>query len=483
MKNSLLLPFLYIISICLPFFQVQALHLDIHDDDSIRSTINSMTGELMNYWNGTDCKFVSSYWWLTGASMTVLLNNGILFDNNTYTDLVSKSLMYNAGSDHDYQPSDEYFNLGNDDQGIWGAAAMDAAELNLKQVDDSSASWLEISQAAFNRISGRWDNVNCNGGVRWQAFPWLSGYTYKNSISNGLLFQLAARLARFTGDSSYEDWVNRIWDWSTSSGFVNTTNYSVYDGSKASTNCTTIDHSQWSYNLGVYMTGVAYMYNYTQGDNIWKKRLDGFISHATSFFINNGIAWDPQCENTGTCNIDQTAFKGILMQSFGNAIRLAPYTRSKLYPLIETSATAAALACSGGYSGNSCGVHWSWDNSTWDGTYGVGQQFSALEAVQMLYVDKYPKLVTLSNSSDNRSNSSYASANSTTDNYEVNVSRPTEADRGGAGFLTFLAAFLLLGVSIWAMIEDEEGKIPSRTHQSNTETFEDKKKDETIMNV
>ncbi|EPX75057.1 mannan endo-1,6-alpha-mannosidase [Schizosaccharomyces octosporus yFS286] len=467
-----LFSFLYVVYICLAFFEVQALHLNIHDNDSVRSTINSMTGELMNYWNGTDHKFVASYWWLTGASMTVLLNNGILFNNNTYTDLVSESLMYNAGSDYDFEPSDEYFNLGNDDQGIWGAAVMDAAELDLKQVGDSSASWLELGQAAFNRISDRWDTVNCKGGLRWQAFPWLSGYSYKSSISNGLLFQLAARLARFTGDPKYEDWVNRVWDWSTSSGFVNSTDFSVYDGSKISTNCTVIDHSQWSYNLGVYMTGVAYMYNHTRGDNFWKDKLDGFISHATSFFMNNDIAWDPQCETTGSCNIDQTAFKGILMQSFGNAIRLAPYTKT----------TAAALACSGGYSGKSCGVHWSWDNGTWDGTYGVGQQYSALEAVQMLYVDNYPKLVTLSTSSDNRSNTTFGSANSTSNNYEVTIPRPTEADRGGAGFLTFLSAFLILGVSIWAIIEDEEGKIPSRNQQGETEIVEEKK-DDTVMSV
>ncbi|EPY49583.1 mannan endo-1,6-alpha-mannosidase [Schizosaccharomyces cryophilus OY26] len=480
MKYPFLFSILYVISIYLAFFQAQAIQLDINDDDSVRNAVSSMTGELMNYWNGSDYKFVASYWWVTGASMTALLNNDILFGNNTYTDLVSESLLYNAGSDHDYQPSDEYFNLGNDDQGIWGTAAMDAAELDLKQVKSSTASWLELSQAAFNRMSGRWDNVNCEGGLRWQAFPWLSGYSYKSSISNGLLFQLAARLARFTHESSYEDWVHRVWDWSTSSGFVNETDFSVYDGSSVATNCTDIDHSQWSYNLGVYMTGAAYMYNHTQGSDLWKNRLDGFISHAISSFTKDGVAWDPQCETSNTCNIDQTAFKGILMQSFGNAIRLAPYTRNKLYPLIKTSAPAAALACSGGYSGSSCGVHWSWNNGTWDGTYGVGQQFSALEAVQMLYVDKYPSIVTLSSSSDNRSNATYASDNSSTKNYEVNVPPATEADRGGAGFLTFLSAFLLLGASVWAIIEDEEGNIPSRIHRSSSQKDE---KDENVMNV
>ncbi|CAB91181.1 plasma membrane mannan endo-1,6-alpha-mannosidase Dfg501 [Schizosaccharomyces pombe] len=445
----------------LVFIGAQAMDLDITDYQSIDNTVNIMMKDLMNYWNASSQAFVASYWWVTGATMGALLYNYELFNNDTYVDLISSSLLYNAGSGFDYQPSFEYFNLGNDDQGMWAAAAMDAAEANFSPPNSTEHSWLELTQAAFNRMSGRWDSSTCGGGLRWQAFAWLNGYSYKASVSNALLFQLSSRLARFTNESVYSDWANKIWDWTTDVGFVNTTTYAVYDGADTSTNCTTLDPSQWSYNIGIFMVGAAYMYNYT-GETVWRERLDGLISHATSYFFTDDIAWDPQCEYFDDCNSDQTAFKGIFMQSFGNTIRLAPYTYDTLYPLIQTSAAAAAKQCCGGYSGTSCGIYWFWNNGTWDDNYGVQEQFSALQAVQMLMIEYAPEIATLASSTDNRSNSTYASNVVINDTNTTTTIVVKEKDRGGAGFLTFLSAIFILGASIWALVEDEEGKIPSR---------------------
>lgn len=38
-------------------------------------------------------------------------------------------------------------------------------------------------------------------------------------------------------------------------------NYNVYDGTSVNDNCTSIDHLQWSYNVGTYLIGAAYMWN------------------------------------------------------------------------------------------------------------------------------------------------------------------------------------------------------------------------------
>ena len=56
-----------------------------------------------------------------------------------------------------------------------------------------------------------------------------AGYDYKNSISNGGFFQIAARLARFTGNASYVEWAEKIWDWTEGIGLMSNT-YDIFDG-------------------------------------------------------------------------------------------------------------------------------------------------------------------------------------------------------------------------------------------------------------
>lgn len=73
-------------------------------------------------------------------------------------------------------------------------SAMAAAEYNFPNPPAGSPSWLSLAQAVFNREVARWDNATCGGGVRWQIFITSAGYDYKNSVTNGALFNIAARL-------------------------------------------------------------------------------------------------------------------------------------------------------------------------------------------------------------------------------------------------------------------------------------------------
>ncbi|EEB09630.2 mannan endo-1,6-alpha-mannosidase [Schizosaccharomyces japonicus yFS275] len=439
---------------------VVAFELNISSLDSIYSGIETVQKGLIDYWNASTDSFTRSYWWQTGSSLTTMLNTMLVTNNETYKSLIHDALVYNAGEDYNYQPSSEYFNLGNDDQGFWALAAMSAAENDFTS-PDSSRSWLELTQTVFNLQVARWDINSCEGGLRWQAFPWLSGYTYKNSISNGLLFQLSARLARFSENETYAEWAEKIWDWSEYVGFVNTTDYSVYDGSYITNNCSVLNLRQWTYNLGVYLAGSAYMYNYTNGSDTWKGRLDGLITKSNYFFVEN-IAQDPQCEYFNNCNLDQTSFKGILIRFFGYAMQLAPYTHDTLMPLVQGSAVAAALACSGGYDGVTCGTHWSWNNGTWDSTYGVGQQGAALDAINTLLIDYAPTPKKLSSVSDQRSDPS-AGVHTHGTTVNVTITPATESDRGGAGFLTALTIAIFLLGSIWAVFDfGGSGKLPAR---------------------
>ncbi len=153
------------------------------------------------------------------------------------------------------------FRQGNDDQAFWGLAAMSAAENKFPNPPDNQPQWLALAQAVFNSQALRWDEPTCGGGLKWQIFTFNNGYNYKNSISNGCFFQLAARLAMYTGNKTYAEWAARSYEWSERVGLISP-DYYIYDGSDDLINCTQLNHIQWSYNAGVYLLGAATMFRF-----------------------------------------------------------------------------------------------------------------------------------------------------------------------------------------------------------------------------
>lgn len=67
--------------------------------------------------------------------------------------------------------------------------------------------------------------------------------------------------------------------------------------------------------------------------------------------------------------------------------KVAPWLYDDIKPYLVASAQAAALSCSGGDDGTTCGTRW-WNNGVWDGATGVGQQMSALEVIQSNLIDR-----------------------------------------------------------------------------------------------
>jgi mannan endo-1,6-alpha-mannosidase len=100
--------------------------------------------------------------------------------------------------------------------------------------------------------------------LRWQVYPYLTGYDYKNSIANGCFFNIGARLARYTGNDTYAQHAEVIWDWIRGVGLMDS-DYRIYDGAHIETNCTDINKVQFSYNMAVWTLGAANMYNYVGG--------------------------------------------------------------------------------------------------------------------------------------------------------------------------------------------------------------------------
>jgi len=188
-----------------------------------------------------------NYWYYTG--------------DTTYNDVTQQALLHQAGDDGDFMPLNQTKTEGNDDQGFWGMAAMTAAETSFQDPPSGKPGWLALAQGVFNTQAARYDTTTCNGGFRWQIFTFNSGYNYKNSISNGCFFNLAARLALYTGNATYAAWAEKTFDWMWGIGLISPT-YQVYDGTQNTDNCTSKDHNLWTYNAGIYLLGAAAMYNY-----------------------------------------------------------------------------------------------------------------------------------------------------------------------------------------------------------------------------
>lgn len=187
--------------------------------------------------------------------------------DTTYNANIMQAMQHQVGPFDDYMPPNQTASMGNDDQCFWAMSAMQAAENNFPNPLPSQPGWLALAQAVFNEQNGRWDTETCNGGLRWQVPLSNSGYNLKNTISNGCFFNLAARLARFTGDQRYADSAVRTWDWMARIGLFDKF-YSVFDSTDSNNNCTDIGHNQWTYNAGIMLMGASTMYNFVSASYI-----------------------------------------------------------------------------------------------------------------------------------------------------------------------------------------------------------------------
>ncbi|KAL1297378.1 hypothetical protein AAFC00_004918 [Neodothiora populina] len=386
-----------------------SLTLDVASPDSIRRAASTIAHGLMNYYNNNKTDTVAYeigtfspplaiwYWWEAGAAWGGLIDYWAYTGDTTYVETVSQALVAQRGENNDFMPSFYAGSMGNDDQAFWACAALSALEYGFPEPPNGTAgnpTWQSLSEAVFNNLVRRWNTTQCAGGLKWQVFPQNPGFDYKQTISNAGFFQISARLARFTGNATYYEWAEKTWDWLTTIGLT-TPAGEVFDGSDDLLNCTELNQIEWTYNSGMMLYGAAALYNYTNGSALWADRTTALLNRAESVFFNalensTGIMIEQACEPYYTCNNDQWSFKAYLARWMGKTAILAPFTRAAIMPLLTSSAQAAAKACSGPSDGVTCGARWYLD--AFDGTYGIGQQLSALEVTQALLIDEAPPL-------------------------------------------------------------------------------------------
>ncbi|KAI4603121.1 hypothetical protein KJ359_005913 [Pestalotiopsis sp. 9143b] len=375
--------------------------LDVNDAVSIKNVASTIAHGAMSLYTGnitnTDDTIAvwpaPIYWWESGAAWGAILDYYHYTGDDTYNEVATQAIMSQLGPNFDLMVPQHEGDEGNDDQAFWSFTILEAAERNFPQPNDDTPSWLDIAINVWNSMVVRWDTAHCGGGLYWQIFASnYNGLHYKNSVSNGGFFQLSARLARATGNQTYLDWAQKVWDWSESVGFVTdaygTGALDVLDGADISDDCNTTNKLSFSYSQGIYLYGAAVLYNYTNGDSTWDDRVSRLLQGTETYFTPydnaTNVMFEHACETVDLCKTDMLSFKAYMSRFMWATTQMVPSTYDAISEKLTASAIAAGNACCGGDSGTTCGFKWYVGG--FDGNAGLGQQLDALETIQGLLV-------------------------------------------------------------------------------------------------
>lgn len=201
------------------------------------------------------------WWWAGSVLFAAMIEYAHYTDDHRYDEVVKTAVAHQAGADQNFLTPNWTTHAGNDDVGFWGLAAMRAAETRFVDPPPGQPQWLATAQGVFNAMTySNGHDQECGGGLRWQRSTIVKGFDYKNSISNGLYFDLGARLARYTANNTYAELATRIWDWAHGVGLI-TNDWAVLDGVRTGDDCSKPDMAEYTYNMGVWLHGAAFMYN------------------------------------------------------------------------------------------------------------------------------------------------------------------------------------------------------------------------------
>ncbi|KAG6116430.1 hypothetical protein E4U14_000220 [Claviceps sp. LM454 group G7] len=397
------------------------------------------------------------YWWEGGALMGTMVDYWKYTGDTTYNKIVMQGMLHQVGSNRNYMPENHTLSLGNDDQGFWGLTAMLAAENKFPDPPADQPQWLSLAQAVWNTQAdpSRHDET-CNGGLRWQIPPTNQGYDYKNTIANGIFFNMGARLARYTNNDTYARRAEESWDWLWGVEFIDHETWAVYDGANVKDNCSVVVKAQYSYNAGVVVQGAAFMYSHTK-DEKWKNRLDKLLAALLSSFFPNNIAFELPCEGMngkGICTPDMLSYKGYVHRWLAVVAQLAPHTKETISNTLRVSAQAAIRQCTGGSSGRECGFYWNYGkfvDPAKDKTTGAGEYMDVLAAVLSLLTENSDLPLTNSTGGTSKGNPNAGGK----DNGEKTTKPITMADRVGAGIITAVVLFVMGVLFIWMSFLDE----------------------------
>ncbi|KAI0439354.1 glycosyl hydrolase family 76-domain-containing protein [Xylaria telfairii] len=434
---------------------VAGLTVDVDDAASIKKAAALVAQDLMSFYTGEIPGLLPGpppegdyYQWTGGALWATMLDYRSRTGDTQYDDKISQGLLWQRGSNNDFLPANWTASEGNDDQAIWGMAALLAAETGFAEPEVDNLKWLTLVQNVFDEQSSdarRVENGSCAGGLRWQILPFNNGYNYVSTLANVAYANLGARLTLQDGNNKTQaQSVEDTFDWLQTTKLIDAT-FNVFDGSY-SQNCYNVNKAQFSFSAGLAVESAAVMYNSTGGDGEWKKRLDGLLQKTLNIFFQHGIATEISCESAGTCTTDFTFYKSFLHRSLASTMKVAPYTADLILPTLTASAQAAAKSCTEGDNNRMCKFVWSaaGDDPLADNQTGAGPQMSVLSALLSLLPAE-----TVVNNPDSGSNSGSTTGSGQAHNATTSTggsSTPSQSNiPGNSGAREGVSAVVVLG--------------------------------------
>ncbi|KAJ8110175.1 hypothetical protein OPT61_g6913 [Boeremia exigua] len=385
------------------------LDLDVNSQESIKSTAAKLAGDIMTAYkaNLSDTGIPgifrdyrepdlndSSTWdwkagdqfWQAGAVFEGLIEYSYLTGDTQYDELVSEGMQWQSGEGRNFMPANQSEALFTPAHSTWGLAAMTAAEVGFSKPKDGD--WIDYAKTVFDIQASQFEdeskNGTCDGGLEF----WIDPYTVKDMGSNGNLFLLAARLARFTGNQTYAAWADKTFSWAKDVGLIfdRDGKIGVYDN--LGIGCAISSFTRHSSDYGTVTEGAAIMFNMTGAQN-WTETLQGLVRGSSSLQKDN-IIMENGCWTD--CSPITRALKGIAVRALARAVFSAPCATKTLATMLENSAKKAVSACDG-TEDIRCEFNWSGRKSEWNGpranaSYGnLAELFNGMEVVQgLLYL-------------------------------------------------------------------------------------------------
>lgn len=391
-----------------------ALNVDFGSTDSIKAAAKDVAFDALSYYKGNESGEIPGllgdepflggkyYWWSGSVQWSTLIDYWYYTGDDSYNSVVSQGLLHQRGPNNDFMPPNATASLSNDDQGFWGIAAMQAAELDFPA---SSIDWANLSRNVWTtqvrRFQQEEKDETCDGGLRWQILPTNVGFDYKNTISNAAFINLGARLGRWTGNATYVEWADRAWTWLTDIGFL-TEDFSAYDGAHVGANCTDINKAEFSYSAGLLLQSAAFLYNQTTGDDQkrWRDRVTGLTKTILDKFFEEGYHYEIACEGRDdACTPDMLFFKGMVTRNLASTVQLAPFTKDAISKVLKTNAEAAVKTCTGGDNNRQCSF--SWAKGKFDNETDIPSQLNTLSALTVLLQDEVSQKGIATNATSN----------------------------------------------------------------------------------
>lgn len=124
------------------------------------------------------------YQWTGGALWAAMLDYRSRTGDTQYDDKISQGLLWQRGPNNDFLSPNWTASEGNDDQAIWGMAALLAAETNFTAPGVDGLTYTALARNVFDELSTqdrRVHNGACAGGLRWQIFQTNNGYNFVSS--------------------------------------------------------------------------------------------------------------------------------------------------------------------------------------------------------------------------------------------------------------------------------------------------------------